>query len=572
MSTGRSRAGLLLAVVLGAVVWFGGLGHRKLIKPDEGRYAEIPREMVASGDWLTPRLNGLKYFEKPPLQYWTTAAAYEAFGVKEWTSRLWTALTGFAGVFVVGWTAARLYGRAAGLHAATVLASSLAYVLLAHFNTLDMGLAFFMTVTLCAVLLARRHDDATDAHRGTASSKRSPALVWMAVAWIALALATLSKGPVAVVLCGGALVAYLLVSRDWALLKRLAPARGLALFAAIAGPWFVAVSRANPEFAHFFFVHEHLERFLTTEHRREGPFWYFVPVLFVGLLPWVSLAPTAIVRAWRASAPRGFAPDRLLLVYCVVVFAFFSASGSKLPSYILPVFPALAILIGRHLARIEGPTLRRHLVFVAALAGVAAVTIAFVPLDSRENGAAIADFRIAALASMALWAAGTVVAAVLAQRRRVGAAVAAAGAAALLGWSSLLHGHEILGRGMSTYDLARAMRPSIASDTPVYSVGMFEHTLAFYLQRPLTLVAFRDELDFGLTQEPSLGIATLAAFGERWRTDRAPLAVMEKDVFDTLAAAHFPMRIVAQDGRRIVIGKPAEAAPAAPAPASPAPP
>ena len=573
MSARRSRAGLLLAVVLGAVVWFGGLGHRKLIKPDEGRYAEIPREMVASGDWLTPRLNGLKYFEKPPLQYWTTAAAYEAFGVNEWTSRLWTALTGFAGVFVVGWTAARLYGRAAGLHAATVLASSLAYVLLAHFNTLDMGLAFFMTVTLCAVLLARQRDDGTDAHCGTASSGPSSALVWMAVAWSALALATLSKGPVAVVLCGGALVAYLLVSRDWALLKRLALVRGLALFAAIAGPWFIAVSRANPEFAHFFFVHEHLERFLTTEHRREGPLWYFVPVLLVGLLPWVSLAPGAIVRAWRSRephpAPRGFAPERLLLAYCVVVFAFFSASGSKLPSYILPVFPALAIVIGRHLAQIEGPTLQRHLVFVAVLAGVAAVTIAFVPLDSRENAAAIADFRIAALASMALWAAGTVVAVVLAQRRRVGAAVAAAGAAALVGWSSLLYGHEILGRGMSTYDLARAMRPSIASDTPIYSVGMFEHTLAFYLERPLTLVAFRDELDFGLTQEPSLGIATLTAFGERWRADRAPLAVMEQDVFDTLAAARFPMRIVAKDGRRIVIGKPDEAASA---PASPAPP
>ena len=101
---------IALLLVL-AVVWFGGLGHRKLIKPDEGRYAEIPREMVASGDWLTPRLNELKYFEKPPLQYWTTAIAYETFGVHEWTSRLWTALTGFLGVLLVGFTAARLYDR-----------------------------------------------------------------------------------------------------------------------------------------------------------------------------------------------------------------------------------------------------------------------------------------------------------------------------------------------------------------------------------------------------------------------------------------------------------------------------
>jgi 4-amino-4-deoxy-L-arabinose transferase-like glycosyltransferase len=564
---------IVLCLVLLAILWFGGLGYRKLIKPDEGRYAEIPREMVASGDWLTPRLNGLKYFEKPPLQYWTTAVAYEVFGLHEWTSRLWTALTGFCGVLLVGFTTTRLHDRRTGLVAAIVLASSLAYVLLAHFNTLDMGLTFFMTLTVCAVLLARAASigaAAVEAHCGggssnagaksAANSATTPPMTtarrWMLVAWAALALATLSKGPVAVVLCGGALVVYLALSRDWALLSQLAPVRGLALFVLIAGPWFVAVSRANPSFAHFFFIHEHVERFLTTEHRREGPLWYFVPIVVVGTLPWLTLMPKALMDAWRAPPRQGFAPQRLLIGYAAIVFVFFSLSGSKLPSYVLPMFPALAMLLAPTLARIDARVLQRHLVCVALVALAVTIAFFFVPLDSASSAVDIGRFRIAAFVAMLPWLIGTVVAIVLAARRRLQAALLATGVAALFGWSALLIAHETLGRGMSTYDLALAMKPSIGPDTPIYSVGTFENTLDFYLRRTVTLVAFRDELDFGLAQEPALGIPTFQAFIDRWNADRAPLAVMGEDVFAKLSAADVPMRVVARDGRRVVVAKP----------------
>ena len=566
---------IIVGLVLLAVVWFSGLGYRKLIKPDEGRYAEIPREMVASGDWLTPRLNGLKYFEKPPLQYWTTAAAYEVFGLHEWTSRLWTALTGFLGVIVVGYTATRLYDRRTGLVASAVLASSLAYVLLAHFNTLDMGLTFFMTSTVCAVLLAR---DATagrttadgsmgssgssaSAHCGGGSSNASTksattsARRWMLVAWASLALATLSKGPVAVALCGGALVVYLAIARDWKLSSQLTLVRGVALFVLIAGPWFVAVSRANPSFAHFFFIHEHVERFLTTEHRREGPLWYFVPVVVVGLLPWLTLMPTALIHAWRAPPRQGFAPERLLIGYAGIVFVFFSVSGSKLPSYVLPMFPALAMLLAPTLARIDANVLRRHLIFVAMIAVVVTIAFLFVPLDSTSTVADIRRFRIAACIAMLPWVGGTVVAVLLARRERLMPAIVATSCAALLGWSALLIAHETIGRGMSTFDLAEEMKPSIAADTTIYSVGTFEHTLDFYLRRTVTLVAFRDELDFGLREEPQRWVPTLGAFVERWNAERAPVALMGEDVFATLLAAKLPMRVVARDGRRVVVAK-----------------
>ena len=134
---------LLLAVV--AVVWFSNLEYRKLIRPDDGRYAEIPREMVVSGDWVTPRLNGFKYFEKPPLQYWATATAFEVLGLRDWVSRLWPALTGFAGLVLVLALGPRLLGDArTGAYAAAVLAGSPLYVGLGQFDTLDMGVSFFM--------------------------------------------------------------------------------------------------------------------------------------------------------------------------------------------------------------------------------------------------------------------------------------------------------------------------------------------------------------------------------------------------------------------------------------------
>ena len=152
LTQSRLIALLLLAF---AIVWFCNLDYRHLVRPDEGRYAEISREMLANSDWITPRLNGIKYFEKPPLQYWMTATAYWLFGESEWTARLWTALTGFAGIVITGLAGARLFGRTAGFNAAVVLAGSFLYVGIGHVNTLDMGVTFWLSSALFGFLLAQ---------------------------------------------------------------------------------------------------------------------------------------------------------------------------------------------------------------------------------------------------------------------------------------------------------------------------------------------------------------------------------------------------------------------------------
>ena len=275
-------------LLVAGIAWFSILDYRKLIRPDEGRYAEIAREMALSGDWVTPRLNGIKYFEKPPLQYWATATAFLWFGQNEWTARLWSGLTSFAGILLAAWAGARLFGPAAGFWGALVLASSLWWVLMGHLNTLDMGFAFFLQCSLCGFLVAQT------ASPGSRVERRA-----MLVAWACAGLSVLSKGLAGVVLPGMVLVAYCLVQREASPLRRLHLVAGIPLFLAITAPWFVLVQNANPEFARFFFLHEHFQRFLTTTHSREQPAWYYLPILLLALLPWTTMALHASLRGWQ---------------------------------------------------------------------------------------------------------------------------------------------------------------------------------------------------------------------------------------------------------------------------------
>lgn len=542
---------LLLGLML---LWFGPLDYRKLIKPDEGRYAEIAREMAVSGDWVTPRLNDLKYFEKPPLQYWATAAAYRAFGVDEWTARLWTALTGFLGILVAGYTARRLFGRRAALVSIAVLASSLLYLAMGHLNTLDMGLAFFLELAICAFLLAQA------SRTGIAAG---PAVLpaanhWMLLAWAALALAVLSKGIVALVLTGTTLVLYSLINRDWSPWRHFQWWRGLPLFLALAAPWFVAVSLANPEFPHFFFIHEHFERYLTTVHRRVEPAWYFVPILLLGALPWTGIALHTAAAAWRGEAGSRFRPQRFLALWCLVVFAFFSASGSKLPSYILPLFPALALLIGANADRLSRRAWLIHLGAIGVLASAALLLAPQVAQrgDDETPTALLAAYGHWLLVAAAIWLAGTIGSWILAWRRRTLAALLGLATTAAIAGTLALLGHESLSPSHSAYHFARRIAPLIPADAPFYSFRMYDQTLPFYLQRTLILVDYRDELGFGLDREPAKGIAALEDFKARWATASDAFLLMQPAQFEFLEEEGLPMEEVARDSRRLVVRKP----------------
>ncbi len=546
-----SRRGLWLAIAALAVVWFCNLEMRKLVRPDEGRYAEIPREMVASGDWVTPRLNDLKYFEKPALQYWGTAAAYTLFGEHHWTARLWPALTGFLGILFTGFVGARLWGREAGIISGAICASSLLYGLIGHVNTLDMGVSFFVTSGLFALMLAQR------AAVGGREERN-----WMLLAWAALGLAVLSKGLIGAALPAASLILYTAWTRDWSLWRRLHLFKGLVLFFAVTAPWFIWVSLRNPEFFQFFFIHEHVERFLTKVHSRYQPPWYFIPMLVVGLLPWTMLLPGALAGALRREALGGFQPRRFLLVWVVFVFAFFSASSSKLPSYILPMFPAMALLLGPYVARLSPRAWAWHAapyVVIGAALMLAAPQV--VRLASDEVPLALYQAYVPWLATAAAVLGGGAALAMLMARRRgsLGACLTLAGGA-LLAAQLILSGHDSLAPASSSYYLARKIAPHVTPTIPFYSLGVYEQTLPFYIKRTVTLVEVRDELSFGISQEPAKFVPDYVEFSRRWMQATEALAIMHPNTLQYFEQHRLPYEIIGRDTRRAVVRKPAPGA------------
>jgi 4-amino-4-deoxy-L-arabinose transferase-like glycosyltransferase len=553
------RVWTLVAVAM-SVVWFALLDVRKLQHPDEGRYAEIAREMLVTGDWVTPRLNGLKYFEKPPLQYWLTAASYQAFELDEWTARLPVTVAGWLAIFVVGYAGARIASAAAGAYAAVVLAGLVWHFGIAHIITLDAMLSFWLTVALAAFLVAQRAAAAPHERRA-----------FMLVAWAAMAGAVLTKGLIGVLIPGATLVVYTLANRDFALWRRLELGWGPLLLVALAAPWFVIVSARNAEFAQFFFVHEHFQRFLTTEHRRTGSWWYFVPLLVVGLLPWVGMFSVATVRGWRDAQrdSNGFSWARFCLAWIAFVFLFFSASGSKLPSYILPLFPAAAILIGWQLTRVEQLTLFRLTWPLAAGAWLLlALTIAFYGTlidriaDARTPPivyARLYPFIVAGFASAGVGYSLSTVAFRRAGEARRTWGVIGLSVATMVTLQLVFCANDAFRATRSAADLVTALEnetnPPYDRGAPVFQVGQYDQTFPFYLQRTSTLVAYRDELALGLDAEPQKGIARVADWIDAWRRLPQGYALVGEDTLASLAASGAPYRIVARDPRHVLIAR-----------------
>ncbi|MET3120695.1 4-amino-4-deoxy-L-arabinose transferase-like glycosyltransferase [Oxalobacteraceae bacterium GrIS 2.11] len=538
-----------LSLVLFLVIWFYMLGARTLVPTDEGRYAEMAREMVVTGDWITPRLNAIKYFEKPPLQTWMNAITFELFGLGEWQARLWTGLSALFGIGLIGYTGSRLFSPKVGITAAVVLASSFWWAGMGHVNSLDMGLSGMMTLALCGLLLAQR-DQATPREQRNG----------MLLCWLGMALATMSKGPMAIVLPGAVLFIYTFVARDWRIWQRLHLGKGLLLYFAVTAPWFVLVSQANEEFLHFFFIHEHVERFLSKVHHRDGPWYYFIPLLIVGIFPWLGLLLQSLWHGTKQQAST-FQPGKLLLVWAAFIFFFFSTSSSKLPSYILPIFPALALLIAMHLER---KTYRGLLacgllmsLFGLAGMGVWAFSASIPALHKNAFDAALNQSYLPwlGLTSLLMFLSG-IAACILARYHQQRAVWVLAWAGFLCG-QLLMLGHEPWGRYIAGTEHLTAIKAELTPTMPLYAVGRYEQALPFYLQHTTILVEHPDEMEFGLQYEPQLWIPKRADFVQQWLNDQSQgitaMAIMRPDIYAEFIQQGIPMRLIAQDPRRVIV-------------------
>jgi 4-amino-4-deoxy-L-arabinose transferase-like glycosyltransferase len=505
--------------------------------------------MLVTGDWVTPRYNGYKYFEKPPLQIWTTAAAFNLFGIGDWQARLWTALTGFLTIVFIGFTGARIYSSRAGWLAAIALASSPMWVIGGHINSLDMGLSAFLVAALCSLLLAQTSRNSSDTRR------------WMWACWAFMALATLSKGVIGLAIPGMVFAVYSITAWDWKIWKRLHIISGTILFLVITAPWFVLVAQRNPEFLEFFFIHEHLQRFTQTAHSRTGPIYYFIPLLLIGFLPWIAQTPEALAQAWR-ERNREFSSGWLLTCWFAVIMGFFSISQSKLPGYIIPVFPALALLVGHRLDRNLGVSNSLALpwqlqaLFFAILGVIGFFFLGEVGKQARpdeiESYAQYLYWIVAALIALITFSLLTLI-----QSKRNGFASITSFACGFFLCALIAGtGHETLGRAVSGIDLVEKVKSGIPEKVNFYSVRILDHTVPFYLGRTMTMVEFLDELKFGAQQEPELWLPTLDAFIERWKEDQTAYALMVPEQYIELQKLNVPMQEVGRDSRRVIVKHP----------------
>lgn len=462
---------LLKAALAAALICPFAWLSQPLLEIDDARYAEVPREMLVSGDWISPTMAGMDYVEKPPLWYWSVLSSYKLLGVGERAARLPLALYSAAAVGATAWLGSWLFAPAAGALAGVLLSASGLFFFLSHYASPDLPLATFLLFSTAFILRALL--------RPADGSWAGPA------AWLAAGLAFMSKGLVGLLF--PALWTAALVALNPRLLgpaKAFLRPAGPILFLLVTAPWFVVMESRHQGFLSFFFGEQHFQRYLTPKYNRESPIWFYLAVLPAGLLPW---APAALGGLWRAarglrrSGEQAQLAESALALWILLVVAFFSTSSSKLATYVLPVFPQAALLAARAAERpplwARRLSLGLGLIFSAAalagllllLSGYAAPLPAGTPVSSAAaTSVAAATFALLSGGLLA-WGAG---------RSLLYAALCGWGIG-FLGLYSLTRAEELV----SAKTLGRYVAEISAPGDELWTYGVYLHGLPFYAGR-----------------------------------------------------------------------------------------
>ncbi len=544
-----SRDFLLLTLAMVALFGFR-LGSHALFNPDEGRYAEVPREMVATGDWVTPHLDGVKYLEKPPLMYWAVALCLEVFGASEWSVRAPVALFGLGGVLLTYAAGRRLYGRPAGLLAAGVLATSLLYFVLARLLIIDMAVSVLIGATLFCFIFG-------------VQEPRGPRRRWLFYGlYASAALATLAKGLIGFLLPGAVMFLWLLLCRQWRRLRPFYLPTGSLIFLVVAAPWHVLAAIRNPEWTQFYLLFEHWERFFSPTHQRTEPWWFFGPILLLGLFPWLGFLWPALRRrlAGAGSGLAGVWAGRgenavawFLVTWAAFIFLFFSGSESKLAPYILPVFPPLAVLIGAELASAlaETPAGRRRAAvgafsFLCGLLAFALVVAVLKPGVLRDTAQA-AELRPYAYAMAAMLILGGYAASWAVRARGLGVALTLLTATSLGFYAVLTLATPYI--RPATKPLALELRRLARPGDRLYTYHGFFHDFTFYSRHLVGTVAYKDELELQFL-DPAARAARFiddAEFRRQWDGSGRLFAVARKqDVLELFADPGFRYHLLGE--------------------------
>jgi len=541
-----SRSLLAALLFLIVVVWLEPAGSG-LAEPDETRYAEIPREMLAARDLLVPRLNGVPYFEKPPLLYWANAASLRVFGETPWAARFPTRLAGL-GTLLLILVAARGIGAGALSAAVLFLAAPIGF-LFSRTNLTDGLLTFFFTATLLAgrAAVLRREE-------------KRPWLGMAAIFGAACAAGFLTKGLIALVLPAAIFFIWAVATgRFVATLRTLVLSPAPFVFLLLALPWFLAVERRHPGFLDFFFIREHFQRFATKAAKRTGPVYYFVPVLLLGFMPGVAFFARGFWKALRRSDPAFF-----FFVWFSVVFVFFSTSSSKLPPYLFPAIPAAAVLAARGMPD-AGARGRRLWIVQAILATTLAISL----LAHPQLRTAARDLRVEGIIApaLAILVLGSWFAVLFA-----GNAPKLALTSLGFGWGAFLLA-VVLGwpktpQARFTAELADAARRAAApwqgqaflqgAGRGAIFVGYKDYLngISWELKTPIPVAAYRGELEpeFETRTEVRESLFWSAErFWAAWKGGRPVVALVRmKDLVEMMTAAP-PARVVRWTGRHAIV-------------------
>lgn len=538
-TSGKKDLSVLLIVF--GVAFFQFLGRIPLIDPDEARYAEIPREMLERGDFITPMLNYVKFFDKPPLHYWLSALSMAIFGQNEFAARFTGAAMGLLTVLLVYYAGRRLFGRREGLLAALILGASTGFLVQARYNVTDMTLTCTLSATLVFFILAVREGEP---RKG----------LYYHLFYLFAGLAMLAKGLIGIVFPGAIIFLFMLTTGRWRIIKEMRLATGIPLFLLVCAPWFILVSIRNPEFARYFFIHEHFERFTTTVHHRKQGFWFYIPVLAGTMLPWSFFVPSAFRGVWRERLTPNGSARLYLVIWAAFIFLFFSKSSSQLVPYILPVFPPLALLIGVAFARfsdgfarslkIEGYTVAGFLIILGA-AAICYPGFAPRPEISVIGGATIGGifllegliaFRNISRGSPVLLFTGLLLCSYI---------VGIAGPPFVL---------ARVAEKKSDRDLALIISEKAGKDAVIASFGPLQG-LTYYTRKRVVIIGKKAEFEFGSQQgDQTAWFPDLRRFAGVWDSPAPVFAVLkENDLKGFQGIVHISPRVVAQKGGKVLI-------------------
>lgn len=507
------RTTLLLVLLCGAT-FFAGLGRPAIGDSDEAFYAEAAREMLASGNWLTPHYNFEPRFQKPILSYWLIAAGYAAAGVGEAAARTPSALAGLALALLTAACGRRWYDERTALWAGAIVATAFGYFSVARSALPDLPLAFFVTLATWAAIT------------GTLDRPARP-LAWAAVAGLSAGLGALTKGPVAFVLPAIVIAPLWWIERHTRAVSLAWLATATAVAALVTVPWYAAMAHVHGlAYLHEFLLGDNVERFATARFNHPRPPWFYVPVVAGGLMPWTLLGAgllPLVRRWWHTPGPMDRSTMRLL-VWASLPLLFFTASIGKQPRYVLPVLPPLALLLAAGLARRtrDGRAPDRLLAVAGACTGVVLLALALLLWRALPIVVGVQPHLVlGGVAAIAVAGLGLVIVPFFASARLVPLVVAACAALTLVG---LQYGLSPAGRD-PVQDMAALVLDHRQDNEPVATYRVFVRNLVFYTRTPHDDLSTDEEV-----------VAFLAA------PERALLVLPERELDRLRRASAFPVR------------------------------